>query len=80
MHSEKYQVSFRAHSGGPLRFENYLRFGDSMRFEVYPRFVNYLRFGIKVWGLTEVWELLVPEVLEIKVRVLSRFGDYPRGN
>lgn len=74
------RLSFRADSGGPLRFENYLRFGDSMRFEVYPKFVNYLQFGIKVWGFTEVWELLVPEVLEIKVRVLSRFGDYPRGN
>lgn len=45
-----------------------------MRFQVYPRFVNYLWFGVQVWGLTEVWELLVPEVLEIKVRVVEIWG------
>lgn len=45
-----------------------------MRFQVYPRFVNYLWFGVQVWGSTEVWELLVPEVLEIKVRVVEIWG------
>lgn len=56
------RLSFRAHSGGPLRIGNY------------PRFVNYLRFGVQVWEFTEVWELLVPEVLEIKVRVVEILG------